>query len=143
MTIRSLLARPSFWWTLAIVAGSILCYAAVDNGVYQATTPTTMNYYVVLRKLYSVIAFALVGYFVARALIASGKAASIPVVGIIIAAYSTLIEVLQYFLDPPPEGLLSNAFDIACGLAGGALAVLVCRALHKSSRERSTFTVDR
>jgi hypothetical protein len=33
--------------------------------------------------------------------------------------------VLQYFLDPPPEGLLSNAFDVFCGLAGGWLAALL------------------
>ena len=131
MTPRAVLARPAFWWTLAIVAGSILCYAAVDNGVYTATTPTTMSYYVVVRKLYSIIAFGLVGYIVARALIASGKRATIPVVGGIIAAYSTLIEVLQYYLDPPPEGLPSNAFDIACGFVGGMLAIVVCRALAR------------
>ncbi len=129
--LRRLLARPIFWWTLAIVAGSVLCYAAVDNGVYQATTPTTMSYYVVLRKIYSVIAFALVGFLVARALIAAGRSASVSFVGGIMALYSAFIEVLQYFLDPPPEGLLSNAFDIACGFAGGALAVLFCRVLNR------------
>ena len=100
---------------------------AVNNGVYDLTSNPSWDYYVVLRKIYSVIAFAAVGYPVARALRAAGLSAAPLVVGGIIAGYSTIIEIMQFFMDPPPEGLLSNAFDVFCGLVGGWIAALIAR----------------
>src|SRR5579864_8510160 len=92
---------------------------AVNNGVYTATSPTTLSYYVLLRKFYSIIAFAVLGYPAERARRASGWVAAPLLIGLWVAAYSGIIEVLQFYLDPPPEGLLSNAIDVACGFFGG------------------------
>lgn len=134
MNLRVLFSRPAPWWTVAGLAGICFCFLAVNNTVYVVTSPPTFDYYVILRKLYSIGAFAVVGYPVARARMAVGRTATLLGVGVIIAAYSTLIEVLQYFLDPPPEGLLSNAIDIVCGLAGGVLAAWIALRFQRRSR---------
>lgn len=121
----ALFSRPSTWWTIAALIGAVMCFLATNNTVYVTTSPPSFDFYVVLRKLYSVVAFAVVGYPAARARRAANQSASPLVVGGYVAAYSAFIEVLQYFLDPPPEGLLSNAFDVACGFAGGAIAAWI------------------
>jgi hypothetical protein len=64
----------------------------------------------------------MVGYPTARARALSGRSASPLVIGAIIAAYSAIIEVLQFVLDPPYEGFVSSVLDVAYGLAGGAFA---------------------
>lgn len=122
MNLRRLFSNPAAWWTAAAVASLVLLVAAVDNGVYEATSPTAWSFHVVLRKIYSVAAFAVVGLAIARARRLTGRTATVAAIGWIVAGYSAIIEVLQYFLDPPPEGLLSNGIDIACGLLGGAIA---------------------
>ena len=110
-----------------MISALVLLALAVNNGVYDLTSNPSWDYYIVLRKLYSIVAFAIVGYAVARARQTSGLSASPLVIGGIIAGYSTVIEIAQYFLDPPPEGLLSNAFDVFCGLIGGIAAALIAR----------------
>jgi hypothetical protein len=125
--LNEIFARPVAWWTAAAVVAVVMLAAAVNNSVYELTSPPSLDYYVVLRKCYSVIAFAAVGYPVARARRAEGASATPLVIGGIIAGYSAVIEILQYFMDPPYEGLLSNAFDVFCGLAGGWIAALVAR----------------
>lgn len=122
MNLRGLFSRPAAWWAVAIVIGALLLFAAVNNKVYEVTSPTSFDYHVILRKIYSIIAFAMVGYPVARARALSGRSASLLVIGGIVASYSAIIEVLQYVLDPPYEGFVSNVLDVAYGLAGGAFA---------------------
>lgn len=122
MNLRAFFSKPAAWWGIAAVCAAVLLVAAIDNGVYEATSPTSLSYHVLLRKLYSVVAFGIVGFPIARARQLTGRSASASSVGWTIAGYSAVIEVLQFFLDPPPEGLLSNVVDIACGFFGGAIA---------------------
>lgn len=122
MSLRRLFSRPAPWWTVAGIVGAVLFIAAVDNKVYEATSPTSFDYHVILRKIYSIIAFATVGYPVARARSLGGRSASPLIIGAIVAAYSAMIEVAQFGLDPPYEGFVSNLLDVAYGLAGGAFA---------------------
>jgi hypothetical protein len=131
LTLRRLVSNPAAWWAAAVFACVVLLVAAVDNGVYEATSPTAWSFHVVLRKIYSVVAFAVVGFFVARARQLTGRSASAASIGWTIAGYSAVIEVLQYFLDPPPEGLLSNVIDIACGFLGGAIAAWLASRFFK------------
>ena len=122
MNLRAFFSKPAAWWGMAAAFALVLLVAAVDNGIYEATSPTSLSYHVLLRKLYSVVAFAVVGFPIARARQLTARSASVSSIGWMIGGYSTVIEVLQYFLDPPPEGLLSNVIDIACGFIGGAIA---------------------
>lgn len=91
---------------------------------------------ILLRKLYSVVAFALLGFIVDKALPATRRPALRA--AIIVAAFSAVIEVVQK-LHHAHEGLLSNAVDIACGAIGGWLGVVVARGLvaaTKAARRR-------
>jgi hypothetical protein len=88
---------------------------------------------IVLRKLYSVVAFAIVGFFVAPLLRARVRlrddAASV-------AGFSTLIEIVQT-IQGSNEGYASNAFDILCGALGGLLGALFWNAvMRRFSRDR-------
>ena len=132
MTLRALFAKPAAWWIVAGLAAVIFCFLATNDAVYVATSPPSFDYYVVLRKIYSVVAFAVVGYPVARARSAAGMSATPLVVGTFVGAYSAIIEVLQYFVDPPPEGLLSNAIDVLCGVLGGVLAAAIVARVHRA-----------
>jgi len=134
VTLRALLSKPAVWWIVAGIAGVIFCFLATNDTVYVATSPPSFDYYVVLRKLYSVVAFAVVGVPAALARRAEQRSASPAVVGLIVAGYSAFIEVLQYFLDPPPEGLLWNTVDVACGFLGGVIAALAASRFNKSTK---------
>jgi len=125
VTLRSLFSKPAVWWTIAVVLGALLLFAAVDNRVYEVTSPASFDYHVILRKIYSIIAFAAVGYPIARARMAAGRPATPIVIAGLIAGYSAVIEVLQFALDPPWEGIVSNLLDVGYGLAGGAFAAWV------------------
>jgi len=132
VSFRGFFSRPAAWWGLAAVFAVVLLVAAVDNGVYEATSPTSLSYHVLLRKLYSVVAFAVVGFPITRARQLTTRSASVSSIGWIIAGYSAVIEVLQFFFDPPPEGFLSNVVDIACGFFGGAIAAWTGSRLFKN-----------
>jgi hypothetical protein len=71
----------------------------------------------VLRKLYSVGAFAIVGIFAAALL--DGKRRALGCAALV-AAFSAVIEVVQK-LSGSKEGLGSNAFDVGCGAVGGLI----------------------
>ena len=81
----------------------------------------------VLRKAYSVVAFAVVGLCCAP-LVGRRR-----VVGCALAvgAFSTAIEIGQREIARSAETLLSNGFDVGCGLAGGALGALVYDRLER------------
>ena len=74
MTLRGLFSRPAAWWTVAFGFALALCLAAVNNTVYEATSPASFDYHVILRKFYSIVAFAAVGYPAARARLIRGAA---------------------------------------------------------------------
>src|ERR1700676_1467491 len=112
---------------LAVVI--VLLWAAVSHRVYTQTLPQrliehvfgesdTAGAMVALRKLYSVAAFAVLGFVVDRALPATRRPALRA--ALIVGAVSALIEIAQK-LHHAPEGLVSNAIDILCGALGGWL----------------------
>ncbi len=74
-----------------------------------------------LRKAYSIGAFALVG-----ALFTWASGASITTVVLVVAAYSALIEAGQKIVNGD-EPLVWNAVDVACGAAGGWLGSRLMR----------------
>ena len=115
-------ARPvrfrSVWVAIGIACAGVLLWASLSHRVYHLTVPGDETW---PRKVLSVVAFALVAYVADRALPPSRHRVLRAVA--IGAAFSALIEVEQK-LHHSHEGLLSNAFDIACGALGGWLAAL-------------------
>jgi hypothetical protein len=111
------------WTIAAIIVAAILYAVACSDAIYELTSPSALSWHVLLRKTYSIVAFALVGYLFRRAQAENGGQRLIVSTIIGVAAYSAAIEVGQYFAGSK-EGLLWNAFDTACGAAGGALATL-------------------
>jgi hypothetical protein len=71
--------------------------------------------------LLTVIAFALVGYFLRRALKEHDRLDAIGTCVLGVTAYSAAIEIGQAAVGSH-EGLLWSAVDVACGTLGGALA---------------------
>ena len=140
---------------LAASAAAIFLAIAVDHGVYapgaykvhqelsqhahvanaaKQLSPRAQRWlspFRVLRKTYSVVAFAIVGFFVAplvrRPYRLRGDAA-------VVAGFSGLIEVAQVFAGSH-EGYVSNAFDVLCGALGGLLGALAWNAImHRRPR---------
>ncbi len=134
---------------LAASAAAIFLAVAVDRGVYapgayrvhsqisqhehvanaeKRLPPIAQRWlspFRVLRKAYSVVAFSIVGFFVAplvrRPYRLRGDAA-------VVAGFSGLIEVAQKLVGST-EGYASNAFDVMCGALGGLLGALIWNAI--------------
>jgi predicted MFS family arabinose efflux permease len=108
-------------------------------GVYEKLTPRVQNDLSerrVLRKIYSVVAFAIVGLLVAPF---TPKDQRIVACTALLTVYSLVIEVAQKLVLHASEGLLSNAFDIGCGALGGCLGALAFNRLSRvvSGRTRA------
>jgi hypothetical protein len=115
------------WTVTALVVAAALFVAALSNEVYVATSPPAIPWHVLLRKVYSVGAFALVGYLFGRSRRELGRGATSPAFGaLVVALYSAAIEVGQYLVGAR-EGLTSNLLDVACGALGGAIGALALR----------------
>ncbi len=110
-------------WTIAAVVVAVALYAlACNDEFYRLTSPPELSWHVLLRKAYSVVAFALVGYLARRALAENGRTRVVLACIAGVALYSAAIEVGQFLLGST-EGLGWNAFDTLCGALGGALAI--------------------
>jgi hypothetical protein len=105
--------QPALWWTLTIIVAGALFFVALSDEVYNLTSPPG-PLRVLVRKSYSIVAFALVGYLLSRALGVAGA----------VGAYSLAIEVCQD-LAGSHEGLVFNAIDVICGLVGGYLGRII------------------
>lgn len=125
---------------LAAAAAGVFFAAAIDHDFYAPGSRAFGNHLnvgvlsghlpqnyerqltpaLILRKLYGIVAFTIVGFFAAALLDPNRR-----VVGcaLLVAAFSACIEVAQK-LGGSPEGPLSNAFDIACGAVGGVAGAL-------------------
>jgi hypothetical protein len=110
------------WIAAAVVAAAALFWAATSNEVYDLTSPPALAWHVLLRKAYSVVAFAVVGLTLDKAL--GPRRHSVLRATIAVALYSAAIEVVQW-IDGSHEGLGWNTFDVLCGAAGGALGALL------------------
>jgi len=102
----------------ALLVAAALFWIATSDVVYEITSPGELSFHVLLRKAYSIAAFALVGFMADRALGPSAR----PVLrgALLVGAYSAAIEVAQAWLGSK-EGLAWNVFDTLCGVVGGAL----------------------
>lgn len=111
-------------------------YAATSRRVYAHTLPTALIERIfgenadggafaidrILRKLYSIVAFTLIGFVFHQALPPSRHPALRA--ALMVGAFSLVIEIVQK-LHHAREGPLSNLIDIACGALGGWLAVTI------------------
>lgn len=112
-------------WRAGLLTCAVLLYAvALSNQAYEATSPSSFSFHVLLRKAYSIGAFAVIGFLIVRSRLPGlgGRWRAALAVGL----YSAAIEAGQY-LTGVREGLVSNAFDVFCGTVGGALGALAAR----------------
>jgi hypothetical protein len=93
--------------------------AIFGSGVGHYGDPFGLSLHVVLRKAYSIVAFAIVGVLAFLVLPPSKRPATR--MALLIGLYSAAIEYAQ-FRDGSLEGPWWNAFDILCGAIGGWLA---------------------
>nr|MDQ6944287.1 hypothetical protein [Candidatus Eremiobacteraeota bacterium] len=107
-----------------------LFWAATSNEVYDVTSPPRLTFHIMLRKTYSIVAFALVGFTADKAFGPSTRAALRG--ALVVAVYSAAIEVAQAARGSH-EGSVWSAFDVLCGAAGGWLGV-VARGIKRSRR---------
>lgn len=128
MTAPPTRSHAALWWTATAIVAVVLFVIANSDAVYNATSPTWLDFHVLLRKTYSVVAFALLGFLAARASQASGLRTSPLTIGWWIAVFSLAIEIAQA-MTPPPEGLGWNTVDILCGWLGGWLGAHAARAV--------------
>ena len=122
------MAPKTVWRVLAIVTAVVLYVLALSNNVYELTSPAALPFHVVFRKLYSLIAFALLGYLVNRAYDQSMWSTAIWV-----AIFSASIEAGQD-LGGSTQGPAWNAFDTLCGAVGGAAGAWVAGAPLRTDR---------
>ena len=110
-------SRRALWfWFIAASAGFFLI--SLSGDVERATSPNIWGLQVVLRKSYSIVAFAIVGFLLAR--IRKSEMPDVFPVALMIAGYSAAIEVAQRLLGSH-EGLYWNVIDTLCGFIGGFL----------------------
>jgi hypothetical protein len=100
----------------------------------QAGLQLDLSARIALRKVYSVIAFGIVGFFAAPML---PNASRIKDGAVLVAFFSAIIEVAQR-LTGARESLASNAFDIACGAVGGLLGALAWNGIAQFARGRAS-----
>ena len=110
---------------LVLVAGAFF-WSALSGDVYEITSPTSLHLHTVLRKLYSIVAFAVVSYLSGR-LARSRSRAQIFWISVLAGAnFSALIEIVQAFISS--ESLKWHLIDVACGAIGGAIGGLIAAA---------------
>lgn len=117
----------SFSATAARIAGiicAVVLYAiSVSGRAYDLTTPASMPQHEVVRKIYALLAFALLGFLLERSNLR--RARGVLAAGLAIAAYSYAIELGQIVFKHSTETFAEHSFDVASGLAGGALGAFV------------------
>ncbi len=114
-----------------MTVAAALFWAATSNEVYDVTSPPGLSFHVLLRKTYSIAAFALVGFTADKALGPSARAGLRA--ALVVAAYSAAIEVAQA-VRGSHEGVAWNVVDVLCGAAGGWLGVAVARGISGARR---------
>jgi hypothetical protein len=120
-----------FWRASALIIAAALFWVATSDVVYELTSPHALTFHVLLRKAYSIAAFALVGFTADKALGPSARAVLRG--ALVVGLYSAAIELAQWLLGSK-EGLVWNSIDTVCGVIGGALGVLVAKRITRSRR---------
>jgi hypothetical protein len=145
--------RRLIYGALAIVIGCVFAFAALDERIYPLTlhVPRMLRTAVhslhpsafpvlsgvrdmfidegwsgnlLIRKFYSIVAFTIVGLFVALSRRNEPPVRRFLVTVTCTAGLSLAIEILQRFAGST-ESVASNLLDVACGAAGGALGLLL------------------
>jgi hypothetical protein len=119
------------WIAVATILAAVLFRLATSETVYELTSPPDWSWHVLVRKTYSIGAFALVGFTADKALGPSTRPALRA--ALLVAAYSGAIEIAQAW-GGSHEGLRWNAFDVLCGAVGGWLGVTAERIVHARRR---------
>jgi hypothetical protein len=105
---------------VALAALTIVFFLIALNGdIYNLTSPPLLSFHVLLRKSYSIVAFALVG-----AVFVWASGASLRTAAFVVALYSAAIELGQHFTYGR-EPFSWNVIDVVCGAIGGALGALI------------------
>lgn len=104
-----------------LLASILMFFVSLSHEIESATTPRNHGVaaQTLLRKTYSVVAFAILGYLCAWSHRRTGTLWLIAS-GITTGVFSAIIEVFQHQLGAP-EGLVWNAADTLMGLFGGLL----------------------
>jgi hypothetical protein len=108
------------WIAVATVVAAVLFWLATSEVVYELTSPPAWSWHIVVRKSYSLFAFALLGFTADKALGPSARPALRA--ALLVAAYSGAIEIAQAWRGSH-EGLRWNVTDVLFGAAGGWLGV--------------------
>lgn len=123
---------------LLTIASALTLFAiALNSDIYNETSPPSFAWHVLLRKIYSVGAFALIGFLFTNLLRASNRKISITQAAAAVGAYSACIEVGQAY-NGSHEGLAWNTFDTACGALGGAIGCVVDQRLAGVQKKNLT-----
>jgi hypothetical protein len=123
------------WTVTAVLVATVFYVLALTDEVYLLTSPPALGWHVLLRKVYSIVAFALAAYLTGRAASEWGLKPSVAGLALAVAFYSAAIEVGQA-LHGSEEGLLWNAVDVACGGLGGYFGALGLRLKLRPVRAR-------
>ncbi|GAC1577439.1 MAG: hypothetical protein NVS3B7_10720 [Candidatus Elarobacter sp.] len=132
----------SAWTALAALAVLMLYWLATSRRVYVGTLPHALldrvfgeddagTVLTALRKAYSIVAFAVLGFVFDNAL-GPGRNRALRA-ALAVAAFSAAVEVGQK-LHRASEGPVSNAVDIACGALGGWLGAVALPRLVRRLR---------
>ena len=111
------------WRVLTAVAAVTLYAIAVSDTAYELTSPASLSHHVLLRKVYALVAFTVLGWLLAKARLP--RAAGLAAGGMAIALYSCAVEIGQIAIDHSPETFAQHGFDVASGLFGGMLGAVV------------------
>jgi len=112
------------WWRACCALATVVLYGVSISGeAYDATTPLDMPHHILLRKIYAMGAFTLLGFLFERSRF--GRARGVAAAAIAIGLYSYLIELGQIYIDQAFETFAEHGFDVASGVVGGALGALV------------------
>jgi hypothetical protein len=93
---------------------------ALSDVVYEVTSPGSSPAHVIVRKLYSLACFAVLGYFFSRVVARAPVLASSLRAAVVVALYSAVVEIGQH-MTGSHESLKWNAVDVALGFIGGAI----------------------
>lgn len=116
------------WTTAAAAVAAVFFALSLSGAVYEATSPSYLEWHVMLRKTYSIVAFGIVGLALDRAALEWKRPLSLLATTAAVALFSASIEVGQH-VTGSLESWKWNAFDVACGALGGALAWFLDRRL--------------
>ena len=119
------------WRVIAVACALGLYVVSVSGSAYELTTPLGMAHHVLLRKIYAVGAFTLLGFLFERSELR--RARGVIAAGVALTLYSYLIELGQIAIDHANETFAQHTFDVVSGTVGGALGAFIALVLRAPS----------